>query len=90
MTHDHEEWSKAREGVLEAKAFEIDRVREVAKEKLLRKENALQSFLFRALKNKNSQSLIKLLKDDVGNETIDPYAMAKAILTHPLRKLLAK
>ena len=41
----------------------------------------MQSFFFRALKIKNKQSLIKLLKDDTGKEIIDPNAMAFTMLT---------
>ena len=53
----------------------------MAKEKLLNKDDASQSFFFRALKIKKKQSLIKLLKDDQGNELIDPNSMASTMLT---------
>ena len=40
------------------------------------------TFFLRALKIRNSQNLIKLLKDDKGNESCNPNAMAKTMLTY--------
>ena len=81
-TQDHQEWLYARKVVLEEQAFDIDRVRLLAKEKLLSKDNASPTFFFRALKIKNKQSLIKILKDDLGNEVIGPNVMANIMLTY--------
>ena len=82
MTQDHHAWLNAHKVVLKAQAFDINRVKLLAKEKLLRKEDASQSFLFKALKIKIKQSLIKLLKDDKGNAIMDPNAMATTMLTY--------
>ena len=53
----------------------------MAEEKLLSKNDAMQSFFFRPLRIRNKQSLIKLLKDDKGNEIIVPNDMASIMLT---------
>ena len=82
VAKDHEKWLKARQTISHAQIAKIDRIRVLAKEKMLNNEESSFNIFYRALRIKNKKNQISMLKDLQGQVLQELDAMAQAMLQH--------